>query len=181
MSSRILGKICIFIFTQSHGQSQVERAFNNENKLQENLQEKSLIGCRLIYDEVKASGKQPHNFEISNGLVLNCKAAHARCTVDLAKNKDNQAQSIPKPACETRKFINERILYAKRQKMSLESCIEKMEEDADKFFVDAEKDVNPELLKTGNKLRKMIKENSEKKKKLEDDIARLELDLKKIS
>ena len=56
-----------------------------------------------------------------------------------------------------------------------------MEEDADKFFVDAEKDVNPELLKTGNKLRKMIKENSEKKKKLEDDIARLELDLKKIS
>ena len=56
-----------------------------------------------------------------------------------------------------------------------------MEEDADKYFVDAEKDFNPELLKTGNKLRKTIKENSEKKKKLEDEIARLELDLKEIS
>ena len=43
------------------------------------------------------------------------------------------------------------------------------------------KTLNPELLKTGNKLRKTIKENSEKKKKLEDDIARLELDLKEIS
>ena len=98
-----------------------------------------------------------------------------------AKNKENQAPSIPKPACEKRKLINERILDAKRQKMSLESCIEKMEEDADKYFVDAEKDFNPERLKTGNKLRKTIKENSEKKKKLEDDIARLELDLKEIS
>ena len=56
-----------------------------------------------------------------------------------------------------------------------------MGEDVDKYFVDVEKDFNPELLKTGNKLRKTIKENSEKKKKLEDDIARLELDLKEIS
>ena len=65
--------------------------------------------------------------------------------------------------------------------MSLESCIEKMEDDVDKYFVDAEKDFNPELLKTGNKLRKTIKENSEKKKKLEDEITTLELDVKKIS
>ena len=65
--------------------------------------------------------------------------------------------------------------------MSLESCIEKMEEDADKYFGDTEKDANPELLKTENKLQKTIKDNPEKKKKLEDGIARLELDLKKIS
>ena len=64
--------------------------------------------------------------------------------------------------------------------MFLEGCIEKME-DADKYFVDAKKDFNPELLKTGNKLQNTIKENSEKKKKLEDDIARLQLDLKEIS
>ena len=175
-------KICICIFIPSHGQSQVERRFNiNKNTLQENLQEKSLIGRRLIYDEVKASGKQPHNFEISNGLVLNYKTAHARYTVDLTKNKESQAPSIPKPVCEKRKLTNERILDAKRQKMSLGSCIEKMEEDADNYFVDAEKDFNSELLKTGNKLRKTIKENSEKKKKLEDDITTLELDVKKIS
>ena len=56
-----------------------------------------------------------------------------------------------------------------------------MEEDADKYFVDAEEEFNPELLKTGSKLQKTIKENSEKKKKIEHDIARLELDLKEIS
>ena len=56
-----------------------------------------------------------------------------------------------------------------------------MEGDVDKYFVEAEKDFNPELLKIGNKLRKTITENSEEKKKLEDDIARLELDLKEIS
>ena len=74
-----------------------------------------------------------------------------------------------------------RILDAKRKKMSLERFIEKMEGDVDKYFVEAEKDFNPELLKIGNKLRKTITENSEEKKKLEDDIARLELDLKEIS
>ena len=34
-----------------------------------------------------------------------------------------------------------------------------MEEDADKYFVDAEKDFNSELLKSGNKLRKTNKKN----------------------
>ena len=73
MSSRIFGKIFIFIFNLSHDQIQVKQGFNiNKNTLQENLQEKSLIGRRLIYNEVKASGKQPHN-AISNGLVLNYK------------------------------------------------------------------------------------------------------------
>ena len=94
--------------------------------------------------------------------MLNCKTAHARYTVDIAKNKENQAPSIPKPACEKRKLINERILDAKRQKMSLENCIKKMEEDADKYLVDPEKYFNPELFKTGNKLQKTIKENSER-------------------
>ena len=56
-----------------------------------------------------------------------------------------------------------------------------MEEDVDKYFVEAEKDFKPELLETGNKLQKTIQENSEKNKNLEDDIARLELDLKEIS
>ena len=56
-----------------------------------------------------------------------------------------------------------------------------MEEDVDKYFVEAEKDFKPELLQTGNKLQKTIQENSEKNKNLEDDIARLELDLKEIS
>ena len=112
--------------------------------------------------------------------MLNCKIAHARYIVDLAKNKENQAPSIPKPACAKRNLINMRILDAKRKKMSLERFIEKMEGDVDKYFVEAEKDFNPELLKIGNKLRKTITENSEEKKKLEDDIARLELDLKEI-
>ena len=86
-------KICIFIFTLSHGQGQVERGFNtNKSTLQKN--------------EIKASGRQHHNFEISDGLVLNCKTVHARYTVDLAKNKENQTPSIPKPACEKRKLIN---------------------------------------------------------------------------
>ena len=73
--------------------------------------------------------------------------------------KKTKHQVYQKPACEKRKLINERIFDAKRQKMSLESCIEEMEEDMDKYFVDAEKNFNPELLKTGNKLRKAIKEN----------------------
>ena len=95
--------------------------------------------------------------------------------------KKTKHQVYQKPACEKRKLINERIFDAKRQIMSLESCIEKMEEDMDKYFVDAERNFNPELLKTGNKLRKVIKENSEHKKKIEDDIARFELDLKEMS
>ena len=65
--------------------------------------------------------------------------------------------------------------------MSLERFTEKMEGDVDKYFVDAEKGFNRELSKTGKKLRKTIRENSKKNKKLEDDISRLQLDLKEIS
>ena len=82
----------------------------------------------MIYDETKVSGKQPHNFEIFNGLVLNYKTGHARHTVDLSKNKENQAPSIPKSACEKIKLINVRILYAKRKKCHWKDLLKKWKE-----------------------------------------------------
>ena len=62
-------KICVFIFTLSHGQSQVKRGFNiNQNTLQENLQKKSLVGRRIVSNTLIDNGKCAHDFVITMNL-----------------------------------------------------------------------------------------------------------------
>ena len=72
-------KICVFIFTLCHGQCQVERGFNiNKNTLQENLQKKSLVGRRTVYDTLVDSRKSSHDFVIINKLILSCKSVSSK-------------------------------------------------------------------------------------------------------
>ena len=169
-------KICIFVFTLSHGQSHVERGFNiNKNTLKDNMQSTSLIGRRIVYDTIKASGKGPWDFPLTNALILSCKQAHSRYVTELKNNKTEESSKKDSSKC---KAVYDEINEAKRQKLSLESCIVQMEKDADDYFTKAEETENQEFLKTGNKLRRAIKENGEKIKKLDSDISKLESKLK---
>ena len=57
--------VCIFVFTFSHGQSQMENFFNiNGNIFVTNLSEDSLITQRIMYDFLKALGQEPENMII---------------------------------------------------------------------------------------------------------------------
>ena len=150
-------KICVFILTLSHGQSQVERGFNiNKNTLQENLQKKSLVGRKTVYDTLIDSGESVHDFVISNKLVLSCKSAYSMYNNELIKKKENTATPKNK---EKRKAFFEQIAESKPQKMSLENSNEKIEKDADKYLKDAVENKDIQLLETGNKLQKPVKVN----------------------
>ena len=83
-----LWKVCKLIFVLSHGQSQSERGFNiNKEMLIENLEEKSLIGQRLVYDHMSSIGTKIEDFTVSNKLALSCNSANAKYTVDLEEKR----------------------------------------------------------------------------------------------
>ena len=85
-------KLCIFVFTVSHGQSDIERGFNvNKDMLVENMEIVSMKALRLTYNEVLCSGKDVNSSPISSELSLSCKPANVRYKKDLA-DKNNLKQ-----------------------------------------------------------------------------------------
>ena len=85
-------KICgIFIKSSalSHGQSDVERGFSvNKKILQDNLQEKSYISGRLIYDTIHSTEQTLHDFAISPASYRSCKSVYSNYKIALDKAKE---------------------------------------------------------------------------------------------
>ena len=89
-------KVFIFLFTLSHGQSQVERGFSiNKEIVIENLHSSSLSAQRIVYDYLKASEKNIHDIEITNKMLTSCKSAHLRYLIALEDAKQ-QLQAFEK-------------------------------------------------------------------------------------
>ena len=81
-------KVFIFLFTLSHGQSQVERGFSiNKEIVIENLHSSSLSAQRIVYDYLKASEKNIHDIEITNKMLTSCKSSHLRYLIALEDAK----------------------------------------------------------------------------------------------
>ena len=71
-----LWKVCAIIFVLSHGQSAIERGFSvNKQLLVENLQEKSLISQRIVYDHINSHDIVIRQYELPNDLLKSCKLA----------------------------------------------------------------------------------------------------------
>ena len=69
----------LFVFTLSHGQSQVERCFsNNADKMVENLHNDSLIAQRVVYDDMKSKGLHPSEIEIAQKIHCSSIAANSK-------------------------------------------------------------------------------------------------------
>ena len=138
------------------------------------MQSNCLIGRHIVYDTIKASGKGPSDYPITNGLILSCKQSHSRYVAELKSKTEESSKEISRK----RKEIHDEINDAKRQKLSLQSCIAQMEKDADDYFIKAEENKNHEFLKTGNKLRIAIKDNKKQIKEIDSSIDKLESKLK---
>ena len=69
----------IFIFTLSHGQSQLERGFNiSDDIMVENIHNNLLIAQRIVYDHMKCNNFQPHNYEIGQELHASVLSAYSK-------------------------------------------------------------------------------------------------------
>lgn len=114
--------VCKVIFVLSHGQSNIERGFSvNRKILQDNLQEKSLITQRLIYDTLNCSDLEPHQFAVSSELRKSCKFAHAKYKADLDKQKEGK---VAAEKALKRKNTTQELDNAKKQKVELAKCID---------------------------------------------------------
>ena len=75
----------------SHGQSNIEREFSvSKEVLQHNLQEKSLVSQRLIYETIYSSDVKLHEFVITFDLRKSCKFSCQRYQQDLDGSKQQK-------------------------------------------------------------------------------------------
>ena len=72
----------------------------------ENLEEKSLIGQKLVYDHMISIGTKIEDFTVSNKLALSCKSVHSKYTVDL---EEKRAMKESNDKRNKRKLISEEI------------------------------------------------------------------------
>ena len=77
--------VCKVLFASSHGQSFTERGFSvNKEVLDDNMQEKSLISQRIVYDTIQScyDGKAL-DFQITPELRKSCRLAHQKYKLEL--------------------------------------------------------------------------------------------------
>ena len=127
--------VCIFVFTFSHGQSQIERGFNiNDDILVTNLSEDSLISQRIMYDFLKASDQDPHNMIISDDLRRICLTSGTRYSKALRENRKKKLLTEKE---ERKKQIDNEISEVKRQIKEVKETKTKLEVEAMQCYDEA--------------------------------------------
>ena len=96
LSLRIFGIFAKQSSFFSHGQSFVERGFSvNKLTIDDNMQNKSIVSQRLIYDRMKLEDCPVSEFTISGDLQKSCLLASQRYKSDLEKiNSDKKNADI---------------------------------------------------------------------------------------
>ena len=151
-----LWEVCVYVFTLSHGQSQIERGFNtNKEMLVENLQQLSLKSQRIVHDHITSLGVTVDEFVISNELLLNCKTA---CTKYKSALEDVIKAEVEDAKTKKRKLITEEIQDVKRRKLTLESCIKSLETETEKYYDSVETEYDLTTLTKANSFKKSAKE-----------------------
>ena len=136
-SYKDLWHICKLIFVMSHGQSNVERGFSvNKEVLQDNLQAKSLISRRLIYDTLIYTDSELHSFTISPALCKSCKFAFSKYIADLERQRE---EKIAVEQSLKRKSTEDELQNTKKQKINLEASIAAIKEGLVKETLAADK------------------------------------------
>ena len=93
----------------SHGQSSIEHSFSiNKEMLDSNLQEKSLITQRLIYNHFTSENIVLHEYSLPQALKKSCKLANGRYKLALEDSKKETVETgkITKTKIEIRRSSN---------------------------------------------------------------------------
>ena len=169
---KVIWKVCSIIFVLSHGQSAVERGFSiNKELLVENLQEKSLVSQRMVYDHISTNKINIHEYELPSDVLKSYKLSNRRYNADLEETKKQEKIGT---VARKRKLIDEDIQVAKKKKDEVTKCIEVLKTDADKLSIEAEERANLDLRTKANSFRKTILEKEKVFKDLEDSIIKME-------
>ena len=156
----------IFLFTLSHGQSQVERGFNiNDDIMVENLHNGLLIAQRIVYDHMKRNNFEPQNYDIGQKFCASILSAYSKYKI----GRDQKDKDTTESEKQQRLKVIESKIHERERKISIvKSTISKLEKVADECYDNAENlDVDiATLLSKGKAFRKSIKEKKMKRRKL---------------
>ena len=84
-------KVCSIICVLSHCQSAVERRFSiNKELLVENLQEKSLVSQRMVYDHINSNKINIYEYELPSDLLKSCKLSDRHYNAALEETKKRE-------------------------------------------------------------------------------------------
>lgn len=123
-NENVLPKVLKIALLLSHGNADVESGFSvNEDLLVENLQERSLVSQRIVYDAIKNAGGVS-NVDVNKELIKSVKAASSRYKSALEERK--QAELAADAALNKRKRIEFelKVLNDKKRKLELNKAIE---------------------------------------------------------
>ena len=88
---KVFWKVCNIIFVLSHGQGAVERGFSiNKELLVENLQEKSLVSQRVVFDHISSNKININEYEHPSCLLKSCKLSNCRYNAALEETKKQE-------------------------------------------------------------------------------------------
>ena len=166
------------VFTLSHGQAAVEIGFLvNKELLVENLYQLSLVSKSIVSDYLTDFGKAIIKVPLTNAVLKSCQLVHSRYSTALKVNK-NEAHSQEKDR--RRKFKIEEIAEVKEKKRTLESAIQSLETDIEKYSFAVEKESNLTLSTKGNSFRVTFREKKETLSSLENVLTKLNEEQKQI-
>ena len=138
----------------------VERGFSvNKEILVENLQQKSLISQRMVYDYMTVKhASSLFEYTIANSLILRCKSLHAKYAQFLEKQKkaSENAEKSKK-----RSLILDKISAVKKKKLNVEKCIVSLKSTIEKYSLKSEEKQDLTLLSKANSFRKAVKEKQD--------------------
>ena len=160
-------KVLIFVFTMSHGQSQVERGFNiNGDIIVENMRKESLIAQRSVYDHMKSNGLEAHTISIDKELQCSTLTSYSKYKNALQEKKQDVLETSKK---EKLAAIDVEINDVNRKIADIKTTISELERSGYSCYDEAEKtDADVVILVTkGNAFRNTAKAKKQTLKDLE--------------
>ena len=167
-----LWKVCKVVLVLSHGQAATERGFSvNSEVLDVNLKELSLVSQRMVYDHVKSSNINLHEYKLPSELIKMCKYANQKYSDYLEQAKLDKSRNEED---DRKKSLHKQIIEVKRQRSDLVNCIEVLKNDAHTLALEAEEKRDFTILAKSNALMKSAQEKEKIVLELDTALANLE-------
>lgn len=174
---QVLWSVIKKLLLLSHGQATVERGFSfNKEAVADNLSQAALKARRIVIDHIKSVGGL-QKVDISKKLIVSAAGAYGRYERYLIEQK-SQKESEEKGL--RRKHMEEELGTLKKKLKTAHDEERSLLLSADRLSFQAEEQRSFTLVERSNHLRLTAKDKKEEAAKLEENIQRLQADLKKI-
>ena len=162
----------------SHGQSFIERGFSINKEISDNnLQGKSLLTQRFIYEHFTSENIVLHEYVIPQALRKSCNLANGRYKLGL---EDSKKETVETEKSKKQKLKLEEIANVKKSKLAVQETIESLNKGIEKDLAEAEQKRDFTLLSKANNFRIPVKDKQQTLSDLTNAQKKLEEELKLV-